>query len=418
VRFFSTVISARDRDRFHTRSTPPLLDAAFRGADRLRRHHGEILDTLGFRPVTAPRRVIFSLPGMRLRDYGGPVDAPAFVIIAAPFKRAYIWDLAPEASVIRRLSQRGFHPFLIEWAECREQPSFGLADYADRLPLAAIAVVARHTGSRRVILAGHSLGGTLAALFAALHPSCVAALVLLEAPTAFAQGGAFAPLVAALPTASLSNLVGLLPGSLLDAASVTASPVSFIVARWLDGLASAADPRASLNHLRVVRWTLDEFPMSAIFLGEVVDQLYREDRFMRGTLSIAGREANPAALAMPVLNVMRPESLVIPPEMIRLFHEKIPSQNKRLLRYDGEIGVALRHVGVLVGPHAHRELWPEILEWAKGAARPSQSNSDDASRLRKYASFVKSRPGTSATNALDTRKSGLHSTSGRNTDMP
>ena len=153
------------------------------------------------------------------------------------------------------------------------------------------AVVARHTGSRRIILAGHSLGGTLAALFAALHPSCVAALVLLEAPTPFAEGGTFA--------------------------------------RWFDGLASAADPRASLNYLRVARWTLDEFPMSGIFLGEVVDQLYREDRFMHGTLSIAGRAATPAALAMPVLNVMRPESLVIPPEMIRRFHETAAALRQR-----------------------------------------------------------------------------------------
>jgi polyhydroxyalkanoate synthase len=189
---------------------------------------------------------------------------------------------------------------------------------------------------------------------------------------AFAQAGAFAPLVATLPTASLSELVALLPGSLLDLGSVTASPVSFIVTRCLDGLASAGDPHASLNHLRVERWILDEFPMSAIFLAELVDQLYREDRFMRGTLSIAGCAANPAALAMPVLNVMRPESLLIPGEMIRLFHEKIPSRNKRLLRYDGESGVALRHVGVLVGPQAHRELWPKILEWARGSAGPSQ----------------------------------------------
>jgi polyhydroxyalkanoate synthase len=364
---------AKDREGFHPPPTPPLLEVALGGADRLRRCYGEILDTLGFGPVTAPSRVIFSLAGMRLRDYGGPTNAPAFVIVAAPFKRAYIWDLAPEASVIRRLSERGFHPFLIEWAECHEQPSFGLADYADRLPGAAIAAVARHTGARRVILAGHSLGGTLAALFAALHPRRVAALVLLEAPTAFAQAGAFAPLVAALPTASLTNLVALLPGSLLDLGSVTASPVSFIVTRWLDGLASAADPQASLSRLRVERWIFDEFPMSATFLAELVDQLYREDRFMRGTLSIAGCAANPAALAMPVLNVMRPESLLIPGGMIRLFHEKIPSRNKRLLRYDGESGVALRHVGILVGPEAHRELWPKILEWARGSAGPGQS---------------------------------------------
>jgi polyhydroxyalkanoate synthase len=193
-------------------------------------------------------------------------------------------------------------------------------------------------------------------------------LILLEAPTAFVHAGAFAPLTAILPAVDRSHLAAVVPGSLIDLASVTASPVSFIARRWLDGLASAGDLRATLNHLRVERWTLDELPVSATLLVEVVDQLYRKDRFMRGTLSIAGRAANPLALAMPVLNVMRPDSLVIPPGMIRPFHEKIPSRNKRLLRYDGENGVALRHIGVLVGPQAHREVWPRVLEWATEVA--------------------------------------------------
>jgi hypothetical protein len=43
------------------------LEVAFGGVDRLRRHYGEILDTLGFGPVTAPSRIILSLAGMRLR---------------------------------------------------------------------------------------------------------------------------------------------------------------------------------------------------------------------------------------------------------------------------------------------------------------------------------------------------------------
>lgn len=379
------VVSARRAVGVDPPSSSP-LESVFGGTDRLRRRYGEILDTLGFGPVTTPSRIIFSLPGMQLRDYGGPADAPAFVIVAAPFKRAYIWDLAPEASVVRQLSHWGFRPFLIEWAECHEQASFGLADYADRLPLAAVAAVAQRIGSHRIILAGHSLGGTLAALFAALHPRRFAALILLEAPTAFAHAGAFAPLVAALSAMDLRKLTALVPGSLLDLASVTASPVSFIAMRWLDGFASAGDARATIKHLRVVRWTLDEFPMPAIFVGEVVDQLYREDRFMRGTLSIAGRAANPAAITMPVLNVMRPESLVIPPEMIRPFHEKIPNQNKRLLRYDGESGVALRHLGVLVGPTAHRQLWPQIREWASGSEATPQTRTKrrGAAARRRY----------------------------------
>jgi polyhydroxyalkanoate synthase len=40
--------------------------------------------------------------------------------------------------------------------------------------------------------------------------------------------------------------------------------------------------------------------------------------------------------------------------------------DKRMLWYQGDVGVALQHVGVLVGRNAHRHLWPEILGWVHG----------------------------------------------------
>lgn len=92
------VVSARRAVGVDPPSSSP-LESVFGGTDRLRRRYGEILDTLGFGPVTTPSRIIFSLPGMQLRDYGGPADAPAFVIVAAPFKRAY---LGPRAGGERR----------------------------------------------------------------------------------------------------------------------------------------------------------------------------------------------------------------------------------------------------------------------------------------------------------------------------
>jgi polyhydroxyalkanoate synthase len=37
-----------------------------------------------------------------------------------------------------------------------------------------------------------------------------------------------------------------------------------------------------------------------------------------------------------------------------------------LIRYPGETGIVLQHLGVLVGPTAFMELWPEITDWIKG----------------------------------------------------
>jgi polyhydroxyalkanoate synthase subunit PhaC len=341
-------------------------------ADDLRRRKGEMLEALGFGPIRAPSTVALSLPGMVLHDFGGPVDAPPFVAVAAPIKRAYIWDLTPERSVMRRVSRHGFHPFLVEWRACSEQAAFGLADYADRLLLAALDAVQERTGQSRVILAGHSLGGVLAALFAALHPERLRALILLESPTAFPSGAGFSTFtqrVAATPCDMLGGLCDVVPGTALTLGSAMAAPWSFIAARWLDLLQSSGDFHAVVNHLRVERWTLDEFPLPARFLEEVVGGLYRDDGFMRGTLSIGGRAASTASLTMPLLNVVRPESLIIPSATILPLHEAAPSRDKKLLRYGGEHGVSVRHVGALVGEQAHRALWPEILKWAADAAR-------------------------------------------------
>jgi polyhydroxyalkanoate synthase len=54
---------------------------------------------------------------MRLRGYGDDPTGPVFLIVPAPIKRAYIWDLAPGRSVVRAAQRAGFAVALIEWIE-------------------------------------------------------------------------------------------------------------------------------------------------------------------------------------------------------------------------------------------------------------------------------------------------------------
>jgi len=193
----------------------------------------------------------------------------------------------------------------------------------------------------------------------------VRALILLEAPLSFSgDAGAIANLIRMVPATDALRYVSAYPGTVLNALSLAASPESFLWWRWRDLLLSAGDPAALRTHLLVARWTLDEYAMPSALFADVVD-LYREDRFLRGTLRVEGQTAAPRNLTMPVLAVVDPESDLVPPSSVMPFLDALPHRNWTLLHYEGDTGVALRHVGVLAGRNAHRILWPEILAWIR-----------------------------------------------------
>ena len=53
------------------------------------------------------------------------------------------------------------------------EDGLGLSGYADRLPSAAAQAIASEAGRPRVMVVGHSVGGTFGAIFASLRPDLV-----------------------------------------------------------------------------------------------------------------------------------------------------------------------------------------------------------------------------------------------------
>ncbi len=349
--------------------------------DMIRRDRGRWLSACGFGPIETPSRTVRTWPRAELRAYddaGGtsqqlPTTAVA-LIVPAPIKQAYVWDLAPEVSAVRRMQEAALRVYLLRWTEPEHgaaEGDDGLATYAESLIVQSLDAIAVDCGCPSpVVIAGHSLGGTLAAIFTALHPERVLALVLLEAPVSFEgpAAGAFAPMLRAAPPADeiVAALGGQVPGSFLDLVTVAAAPDAFQWEPLQDAMMSLYDPLALRTHLQIVRWTLDEFPLPGRLFVQVVEDLYRGDRFIRSTLHVGGRLASPANITAPVLVVFNPHSRVIPPSSIARFIDALPpNADAQALHYEGDIGVAVQHVGVLVGHNAHRRLWPVIQNWLR-----------------------------------------------------
>jgi polyhydroxyalkanoate synthase subunit PhaC len=338
-------------------------------SDALRQQQGKWMEHLGLGPDLTPSRIAHAQHAARLLAYAQPDPRrPTVLIVPAPIKAHYIWDLTPEASVVRRCLEQGFQVYLIAWRRPgTEDESMGLAEYAERIILDCCDAVTAETGQSKLLLCGHSLGGTLAAIFASLHPQRLHGLIELEGPMEFsASAGRLESAVTRGPASTdITDVFGNVPGSFLNVASNWADPLTFSNEPFMDWMESLLFPHANRVYLQVRRWTLDETPLPRRLFEEVTDYLYRQNRFAQGTLKVGTRSADPRAISMPILAVVDPRSHIIPPASIEAYVERTGSTDVEILEYPGDVGVMLQHVGVLVGENAHELLWPMIGGWMR-----------------------------------------------------
>jgi poly[(R)-3-hydroxyalkanoate] polymerase subunit PhaC len=191
-------------------------------SDLIRRAQGRVFGAFGLDPIESPYQVIFSGPFWRLREYSEHDTAQSLLIVAAPIKRPYIWDLTPSASAIRYILGQGLHVYLLEWLPASQTTGMNGLDEYTKVISECVAKVSSKSAGVKPFLMGHSLGGTLAAIFGALAPESVRGLVLLGAPLCFRVATSrFRDALVSFVPSDLAE-AGLFPGSLLSHMSALA----------------------------------------------------------------------------------------------------------------------------------------------------------------------------------------------------
>ena len=342
-----------------------LWAAHFALTDTLHQAQGDALDALGLGPRECPFRLISSGPHWRLRAYGGPDAAPLLLMVPAPIKRPYIWDLTPSVSAVRYCLHQGFRVHLLEWMPPRSDGSAGLDAYGGHAIAACMATISKRANGALPFVMGHSLGGTLATIYCALEPRSVKGLVLLGAPLCFEQASSrFRDALVALIPEEFSE-AKVVAGSLLSQISAVASPNTFVWSRWTDAALSLADHTAMDIHARIERWALDEVALPGKLVNQIFQWLYRENRFCQGILTVLDRTVGPASMPIPALAIVNSADEIAPLTSVAPFIDKMPTKDTRIIEHPGEIGVGLPHLGMLVGRAAYARVWPQIIAWLR-----------------------------------------------------
>jgi polyhydroxyalkanoate synthase len=97
--------------------------------------------------------------------------------------------------------------------------------------------------------------------------------------------------------------------------------------------------------------------MSGGAYRQLINEFYKENRLMAGTLALRGERVELSKLKANVLNVIAENDHITPPCQSEGVIAKIGSQDRELFRVRGG------HIGIMAGSGAEKTTWPHIEQW-------------------------------------------------------
>ena len=296
-------------------------------------------------PPPKPMPALAELRGATLRDYGG--SGPIVLFVPSLINPPNVLDMG-ERSLLRWLAAQGHRVLLLDWGwPGPDRAELSVAGHVEETGLPLL----RGLGAP-VDLVGYCLGGTMALAMAQLGP--VRSVATLAAPWHFngfpadsreklgALWAAAQPAVQAL---------GVLPMEVLQSAFWSLDPAR-TVAKFEDF--ATLEGEAAQTFVMLEDWANDGPPVAGAAAREMFESLFRDDLSGTGQWRVGGEIVDPAALAIPLLNIVSTTDRIVP-------DATAPAAGERL-------DLALGHVGMVVGSKARQTLWEPLAAWLSRAA--------------------------------------------------
>lgn len=301
----------------------------------------------GSRVGASPAELVHREGSLRLLRYrpagrtAAPVaGAPPLLLVLPLINRGAIVDLTPSTSLVAALAARGVDTFVLDWgAPTLADRTLGLDGYVGRLlPRCQTRALAAALAPR-LVLAGYCLGGTLAAIRAALASAAgegqrerIAGLISLNAPVSFEDAGMLGAFAARerFPLEALLDAFANVPGALIQAGFHGLKPLQG-VQKLRRLLHQAADPRAVEEFLALELWNADNVDLTAAFYRTLIEDLHRDDRLVRGTLRVSDTTVDLAAIRCPTLVIAAEDDPICLPAQARALLGLVSSAARSLV---------------------------------------------------------------------------------------
>ena len=233
-------------------------------------------------------------------------------------------DLQEDRSLVRNLLNEGIDVYVVDWGNPTRADQFlSFDDYIDLYLGSCAEFLYEKNGKKPVNLFGICEGGTFAAALVAMRPELFAGLALAITPIDFhGDPDNFWPGEGFLNhwTRNLSeddvNLIvdtyGMLPGAMTGAVFSSLTPINSMTKYNLGLAEMQGDEATMLNFLRMEKWIADRPDHPGIAAKQWLNELYRENRLVKGTFEVSGETIDLANINCPVLNIYALRDHIVP----------------------------------------------------------------------------------------------------------
>ena len=315
-----------------------------------------------------PKELIWTLNKAKLYHYI-PVVPEAqrhrvpLLMVFAIMNRPHVLDLRPGHSFTEYMLKHGYDLYLLDWgAPGPEDRTMKLDDYVLEYLPRVVRKLKSVSGSGEFSMLGWCLGALISTLYAALRPDDgLTNLILLTAPLDFSdkQAGGFSRWTSdqAFNADKLIDSFGNMPGELIDYGAKALKPVENYIGNYLNLWDNLDSPKVVESWHAMNTWVRDIIPMAGATYRQLINEFYKENRLMNGTLALRGERVDLIKLRANLLNVIAEADHITPPCQSEGVIEKVGSQDKQVFKVQGG------HIGIMAGSGAEKRTWPQIESW-------------------------------------------------------
>ncbi|MFA5888119.1 MAG: DUF3141 domain-containing protein [Candidatus Nanoarchaeia archaeon] len=322
---------------------------------KLAKFFAEVISPLPKPEWATKHKTTLSLDNSLLLDFSETKsDNPVFIIPPQAGHHSCIADYDLNQSLVEASLKAGKETYAAEWKSANyNQRNNSIDDCIISMKKCIDKI------GKKVSLVGLCQGGWQSAIYTALYPEDVSSLVLAAAPIDFHEGNGMITQYAKLyPIEFYQSLVamgyGNLNGGFMVMGFKMMNPVDRFITDYID-LFEHIDDETFVKRARKFRgWYEYTQNLPGRFYLQVVKELFKENRLVKGSLNILGRNVDMQNIACPLRLIAGEKDDITLPEQVFAAENYVSSKDIT------KIIVPAGHIGVFMGTKIVRDCWPGI----------------------------------------------------------